>query len=456
MNFITRVFISISTGVLGILSILISVPTCHAYNFCSKRNARTIFTPRQIVTDQTLELALTNYFIYHTEDPARRDVYVTATPFYQQTTHGRDFGRYFMPQHKSSITLQDCSGNKTRLSICPERHVAGALLHARIDLHWFRHGSWLSINIAPVQIEHKLRARYKATNSNCDKNYTVATLPTSNKIQNHKFTRRALCDSGIDDILVKFGFNVCRNRYGHFDLYTLFTIPTGRRCKNRSFFEPQAGNTHGSGGLGANADYTLWQDCKQQLVWMGDLYYRFIYADNERRTFDFCREGEWSRFLPVTTLDGNHKKRAGHQPALNKLSTCVRVEPRSNVDLWTALHYVYNNYHLEAGYELWWRESERVYLRNNCDVRKDRVFAQCKTTGKLTKGPLTDCDLNLCSGTVPRSLTHKLYIASSYMFGLCGRPALAGLGGSYEFAKHHGADGAPEQWTIFAKLGIGF
>ena len=245
---------------------LISITLCCAYNFCSTRNARTIFTSRPVVTDQTLELALTNYFIYHTEDPDLKEIYFTATPFYQETTRACDFGRYFLPQHKSSVTLRDCCDNRTRLRLLPERRVAGALLHARIDLHWFRHGSWLSINIAPVSIEHKLRTRYSTPEQDSTKDITVAALPTHNRLKHHKFAKHKLCDRGIDDVLIKFGFNVCRNTSGHVDLYTLFTFPLGRRCKNRSFFEPQVGTTHGSGGLGLNTDYILWQSCNQQLV----------------------------------------------------------------------------------------------------------------------------------------------------------------------------------------------
>ncbi|MBA3954706.1 hypothetical protein H0X48_05305, partial [Candidatus Dependentiae bacterium] len=396
---------------------------------CSPCLSRTTFVPRQPGTDQTLELTLTNYFLYHTQVPCRPIVFLSATPFYEQTTRDCDFGRYFLPDHKRSVTFE---GN--RLSIRPERRVYGALLYAQLDLEFLRPGTWLSINVTPLRVEHTL-------NLHAD-DATREELGSSNlkygAVTNCKLTR-----TRIDDILVKFGFNVWQNDCAHVDFYSVFTFPTGK-CRNaRYLFEPTVGTVHYSSGFGLNADYILWNKGQQSLTIMGDANYRYSIAEDERRSFDFCHYGEWSRFLPVSKAGSSTT-----QPAINLFSPCVRVEPRSFVELWTALHYQYCNWAFEAGYDLWYRENERVYLRNNCRARKDLVIYDqadllgCSTTPNTTTSTqVIDGDLNLCSAAAPQVITHKVFAAASYNYNWHTIPTMLGLGGSYEFSKHHGSRG---------------
>ena len=411
---------------------------------CSPCLSRTTFVTRQPGTDQTLELTLTNYFLYHTQAQCRPVVFLSATPFYEKSTRECDFGRYFLPDQKRSVIFEE-----SRLTLKPERRAFGALLYAQFDLEFLRPGTWISVNVTPVKVEHNLHvsAGEQAREELSPENLRYGAFT------NCKRTRTRL-----DDILVKFGFNVWQNDCAHLDFYSVFTFPMGK-CRNaRYLFEPTVGTVHYSSGFGFNADYILWTKSQSSLTFMADANYRYSIAENERRSFDFCQYGQWSRFLPVGKV-GSSKT----QPAINLFSPCVRIEPRSFVEFWTALHYQCCNWALEAGYDLWYRENERIYLENKCKSRKNLVIYDqtdlfgCETsknTNHVTQ--VIAEDLNVCSAAAPQVITHKIFAAASYNYDWNMRPTMLGFGGSYEFSEHHGSRGAPDKWTIFGKAAIAF
>ena len=65
---------------------------------------------------------------------------------------------------------------------------------------------------------------------------------------------------------------------------------------------------------------------------------------------------DWSRYLEVAkpTALGTPL------PGINYLTQSVNVTPRNSATIWTALHFQHYNFHLEIGYNFWYRQKESV------------------------------------------------------------------------------------------------
>jgi hypothetical protein len=206
---------------------------------------------------------------------------------------------------------------------------------------------------------------------------------------------------------------------------------------------------------------------------MMDFKYRYIFKARERRSIDLCSNLDWSRYLllanisdPITPI-----------PAINILTTDVHVTPRSEVNFWTALHYERCDWGFELGYNLWWRQREKVSLDgvpaiadlgifdlagaavlNPTSASTATISQSVGGTNPVVSDPtfvtLTIADLNLESAQHPRAVSHKVYAGGDYRCCWCQNEILVGVVGSYEFAGTK--RNALQQWAIFGKLGISF
>ncbi|MBA3954669.1 hypothetical protein H0X48_05110 [Candidatus Dependentiae bacterium] len=453
--------------------------------------AKTAFTSRSITYDATYELALNNYQIYH---PAQNSCNgwgtFTLTPFYQQSRKSSRLARYFLPNGKNSVSIrEDGTGDidslwlnligpkgtdySSDVRICPKRRVYGAVVNLYTNLDCLLSNSWLSINSAILGVEHDLHLReFNRTTYGTISGFSDAHQALNN--QDLHFGRLAGCKlkrHGLDDIQVKLGYDYFFCNQDHASIYLVGGIPTGHRRHDRHLFEPTVGSKHGALGFGFNGDYTLPKVCNSNMVLMADVKYLHFFEANERRSFDL-NNGDWSRFLQVATQNQPFLS----QPAINLLSPCVRVKPRSLVEFWTALHYEWCNWNVEVGYNLWYRQAERICLRNLDCLSNFGIFdiaqvcnlqAASASQATIDQGlngsnvapsdatftPLTRSDINVHSAEHPRALSHKIYAAVGCDKTICNYQTTLGLGGSYEFGQ---CRSALDNWAVFAKLGIGF
>jgi hypothetical protein len=455
--------------------------------------SRTVFIPRSITTDSTLQLALTNYHWYHQadslEDKPIMSLYLT--PFFQQSRNKKELARYFLPNNTSCLNIQENgTGNIGSLSlglistpgtsfssqvrICPQRRIYGTHISLYADLSDLACGMWFNIAFAAVRAEHDLHLR----ETNISNPGTLPGLQTATQALNNptwiagKLSPCKLRKSGVDDIQFKWGYDwyFC-DEQSHIGLYVNAIAPTGKREQSRHLFEPIVGRKHGGIGIGLNADWALLTDCDSQADFMLDAKYTHYFPARGQRVFDVCPNGDWSRFLQVV----NAATPAFSVPALNTLTQSVRIAPRGTLDVWAAFHYELCCWNIEAGYNLWWRQAERLCLQcpfpstigildipGLCSILpatsstfriNQSIVGPCPAVSDATFTPLTSANINLLSGSQPRSLSHKVYGACSYNTDICETPIMAGVGGSYEFARHHNA---LEQWTVWGKLGISF
>ena len=461
---------------------------------------KTFFNPRQVTFDATFELALTNYDVYHPLDCDSECYYglhLYATPFYEQSRKSCALARYFLPNGKCAINVrEDGTGDVDPLwlglagvpgtpyssifGLKPQRKAGGVVLNARVDLGDWADclcNYWLWINTAVVRAKHNLNVcEVPATQDTCVAGANMCTALNSPTLTAGKISCESLTRTGLDDIQVKLGYDwyYCGcDQDSHIAPYLIAGIPTGKRPKSEYLFEPLVGSKHGSFGGGLNADANIWAHNNASIVWMMDFKYRYIFKARERRSIDLCSNLDWSRYLllanisdPITPI-----------PAINILTTDVHVTPRSEVNFWTALHYERCDWGFELGYNLWWRQREKVSLDgvpaiadlgifdlagaavlNPTSASTATISQSVGGTNPVVSDPtfvtLTIADLNLESAQHPRAVSHKVYAGGDYRCCWCQNEILVGVVGSYEFAGTK--RNALQQWAIFGKLGISF
>lgn len=451
---------------------------------------RTIFIPRSQTTDSTLDLALGNYHFYHhaicPED--RAFFHIQASYFHKESTKSRKLADYFLGKNCLAIRengtgdigslwvdLMGANGTSfsSNLSIAPRRTIDGGFFNFYFDFNNYFSGCWLSIAFAAFRAEHNLCLKENDIQNEGIINGIATGVDAFNNPawSAGKFSCRRLHRTAVDDVQLKFGYNYFFCNQDHIGIYFVGIAPTGCRYRNEFIFEPFVGLRHGAVGVGLNGDYTLLDRPGHGLIWMYDVKYRYVLPACERRSFDLCRNGRFSRYLQVATCD----QPSFSMPGINFFTQEVRVNPRSQIDLWTALHYNYCEYNFEVGYNLWWRDSERVCIKKPLcpnigiydlvgDCNGNPVSASqariCQSVTGDNKAPsdatfvtLSNRDLNLLSGTAPRALTNTVYGALSYNSEVWCMPVMLGVVGSYEFAR---CDTAFEQWGVMVKTAMSF
>lgn len=450
----------------------------------SKAHSSTFFVPRSITTDSVFELSLSNYHRYHDDNESRAQFYIK--PFVMQSTNKKSLARYFLPNNAQCITLDESgqgnvdplwfslispagSSYSSNVFLAPVRTAAGGIFTFYMFLNdcW-----WFGLNTTVMHAKNDL----KVCECRRSKSGTCPGIANACQAFNNptwcagKLPCCAQGKTGLDDIQLKIGYDFMRCDDNHASIYVVGTIPTSRKQKSKVLFEPLVGSNQGSLGIGFDGDYRISTCDTHNLSVMADLKYRYVFSATERRSFDLCKNGDWSRYLLVVTQTAP----AFSLPGINLLTLPVKVKPGSTIDFWLALHYQRCALNVEIGYDLWWRQAEKICKK--CCIPETfgiQTLALCTppitsaSTANISQAatgsnatvsdavftPITNADINLNSAAHPHAISNTLYIDVGYTYDQndC-RSWLVGLGSSYEFANKN----ALAQWAIWATGGVAF
>jgi hypothetical protein len=280
----------------------------------------------------------------------------------------------------------------------------------------------------------------------------------------------ACTKGGLDDIQLKLGYDFYTEHANRLSPYGVATIPTGARPTSQWVFEPLVGSKQGSFGFGCNGSYTVCRN--ENLTLLADVKYRYVCNSEECRSFDLCKNGDWSRYLLISTAS----EPLNSKPGINLFTLPVTVTPGSTIDAWLALHYQQCNCDIEIGYDFWWRQKERLSLdaciapgfgiqtfslftptvtsASNAGICQTAPGAGSNVTvSDPTFVTLTTQDLDVDSASHPRAISQTLYIDIGYTLERKCASFLCGLGFSYEIATNKNA---LTQWTIWYTQGVLF
>lgn len=452
----------------------------------------TFLRPRQSTTDLTYLNNLSFYNRYH---DARCSFFTwDSTLFFQKNRSEKCLGNGFFghnplivaeqaPSHFNSINLglgNTATGESfsSTVSLCPRREVVGWLNHLWFNLDCFCTGLWFDVSFAVARAKHTLN--FREANSVVGNISTIGTTdtatPPANVAQsfaNLNVFSNDCSHTGVDDVMLRIGYDYSYCDNDHMGIYFLGIVPTGKAFDNTRWFQPLVGSKHGAVGAGFEGDYTIWSCDNSDLVFQTELLYQYRLRHEERRIFDYSN-GSLSRFLLVASEDNVDNPVSGY----NALESCVRVEPRSQLEWWANFHYQWCNWSAEFSYNLWFRDCEKISCAN-FDFGNTGIFDMTRCTtqtsnscAKIDTLPLAGtpdqtfvniqsgangaCSyVNNCSAIAKRVLTNKISGAIGYNNVWCDcYPWYLGFGAGYEFASSKYKRHALENVSIYGKMGI--
>lgn len=457
-------------------------------NYCSSLSCEdTDFRPgfilRPFTTDLTLDNAVFLHDLYHgprCEDSAMVDwqaVYFHRSSRSKSTGAGLLLGKNTLVINQAGtgdinslwLGLANQDGDfSTVFRYNPTYKVDGAYLGVRFDLDDCLCNTWFTANAAFLRLKNKLQICETVTNAG-----TICGITDATEAFNNILGLSAAANNGqmfIDEVQFKLGHDYFFNDDSHLGVYLMGTAPT-RRSQTDVTHNGDLAYAHlisgrGSIGAGVIGDWTMWACNDHAVNWMTDLRYRYIFRGSEHRRFDL-NNGP----LSGAVLQGvNIANPFNSFSLVETLTLPVKVQPRSSVDLWTALHYQYGNHGIEFGYDFFYINREKVSLKQsvptNIGVLDMTGLATSATANAVISGlasaytadatftPITNGDLSFASVTTNRAMSHKFYLAlSSRHESCCGDVDLA-VGGEYEYASK--SQPMLSQWGLFIKSIMNF
>lgn len=445
--------------------------------------------PRAITSNNVFHHNLGLYWWYH-DVLCETDEFwwmLEVTAFYQRSTDARGLAQYLFPCNKCALSIKENGTGdvgsvwlnlvapigesfSSYITMRPTRSVTGAYFDFRFDFSHIIKNIWFDASFTVMHVNHDLHfceTPSSAPGTLCDITTAAQALDQAS-LHFGKFSPCSLTARGIDTVQLKLGYDWFFCDTNHISPYIVGTVVVGKGSPPEYIFEPIIHVTHPSVGIGAIADYKIIDADERELTLLSDLKYRYEFSAVEERSFDLCCNGPWSRYLKaVQPADP-----CCSFPAINILTQNVKITPRSTVDWWNALHYRQGPYHLELGYDFWWRQQELISLScfpqgfgmynlaGDCTV-PPVVTASTATICQSTVGnepqadstfvELTAQDLSLNSGALPRAFSNTLYIAGAYDGTVGATPVYIGGGASYERAH-----GSFSNYALWVRAGAAF
>lgn len=242
--------------------------------------------------------------------------------------------------------------------------------------------------------------------------------------------------SGLAALEMVFGYDFIRRETAHVGINVRASAPTGSRPKGVFFFEPRVGcGKHWQVGVGFTGHTRLWEkDGEQELIMWVDVNFTNMRAARQRRSFDFCKNGFFSRYILLKEFDENGMFIEKMLPAINVTTLECDVWKSIQVDMVFMFGYTYNNFLFDIGYNGWIRSREKIRLREciapNKYGLKGVQFAVNPITGQpnnttestatifetqpimsdgLMPVFISTQDLNVSSAASPLLITQKLF-----------------------------------------------
>ena len=367
----------------------------------------------------------------------------------------------------------------------PRREVFACLTQLVFNLDMCCTGLWFDVSFAVESVRHKLRFREAVEQAGNVPGQATTVAEALGVNARDVFAepiglanRRGECrrKTGVDDVMLRLGYDWSYCANDHVGLSLVGVIPTGKKFNNAKWFQPIVGSKHGAVGVDVTADYTFWADemNNSEAVLMTELLYLYRLHHKENRSFDLCANGPLSRFL----LGATSTNPANPVAINNLLESCVRVEPRSQLEWWLGGRYQWCNFGFELSYNLFFQNREKICGGNfnfddfgiadlSCPTgagfvpTTNSTATVCQTQAErvhdATFVKLTPADVNLRSGGACSQFSNTIAGAVSYNDVWCNcYPWYLSIGGRYEFASREKRRSTFENWGVFGRAAISF
>ena len=429
--------------------------------------------------------------------------------FYQGSTDDNDRGKYFGVNDKNDFSFKQATGydvyspwvihhaqandagvvagDTANLKIDADQDAYGAKIFYYQDLEKILKGLYLKANLPIVHVQNDLNLKVSdpsgITSTNVFDYFKGSFTGLANGAQEKLAYSKidgSQSTTSVADIDIALGYKFLDKENYHMSVNLGFTIPTGTKADGVYLWEPIVGNgKHWALGAGLDFGATLWDKDDQNIKLAIALNYRYLFSATEKRTiglkgFTTSTNSNWAQYFLMGKTGGKVT------PAANLLTRNVKVETGSQLD--GIVEFAYNNggFSIELGYNLFWKDSESVSLKDawyadgtyglihegytvladGNIVDGDKAWVgTAGTPGAVAATALANGayqvnadKLNVDAAASESQVTNKIYGGLGYIFKEWEYPLLLGVGAQYEFASRD----AVQNWGLWGKIGIGF
>lgn len=401
------------------------------------------------------------------------------------------------------VQANDAAPMKGTLNLLPFQHRVGINLGASVDLgKWSSVYGWdLSVSVPVVQVINNMGSTVSgsvASVADADDDKTASgtvaeffagtyTQPTGENVQSALAHARVITGdqkkTGIADVKVSLGYDMVNARDARLHVSGGVIIPTGTRGTGVNMFEPIVGNGRHTGALvGANGGVELWKNSDRGMsLWVsGAAEYTYLFQARETRTAGvFNSSTSENRVMPWSHAKlGVEIGEKGTFPLANVLTRSMYVTPGSHFDAVAGLTFAWKSFHVNFGYNMFYKQAERVRFADAWTMDKyGRAAYDYDGTGNAVVGDFKNGALqprsvsnSYLSGAAVATTEHADVIACTNVdqethafllsFGYDGKSfckkfhMTANVGAGYEFAVDETK--ALDGFSVNAGLGVSF
>jgi len=498
----------------------------HAYQL----TGRSIFIPRSPSTDAARNLV--GYCTAMSMDAApENDLYGTLafTPAYSQTfREGRIAGYFFntdcirltgskISERAETDLLADYFGLSpefdSTVCMCPSINtllfdIDAAFAYKKffmrlhIPVEWTRWHFKLSETVGNNGVNEPFPAEYMAAQSvrspvKSWKQAMTGQFLYGDMQQDRAFgiLNGAHDSHGLADVNWNIGWRFLNNDNYYVDLALLMSAPTANRTNSIYFFEPIRGNNrHWEIGLAFNGRVLVWENgIDQALSLYGTVNVTHLARSRQIRSFDFCRNGFFSRYLLLKRFDATGEYDGTLLPAINVTTLPCKTWFAAQFDIVGMLGYRNKGFEFDFGYNAWARTKEHVCITGRIEDNRYGIKGIQNVTdamgdpNSITQSTATiygneltpeeqnrtadpnspifirTSDLDPLSGAATSAFTQKFFTYLGYTYSdYCYVNPYIGIGGSVEFEGIsperfvQANKNAASQWSIWVKCGAEF
>ncbi len=454
---------------------------------------KTFLMPRSHGVNLAMEYTTWNELL-QTKDEDRFGANFQITGFYSQSTNQSDIGKYFGVKDKNILDLRTTAANAdvigtyiihdvaqagaanaiAKIKLEPEQKAYGVRIDYYQDLEKILKGLYLKVALPVVHVENDVQLTVFGEADAATKadiiSYFKGTYEGAKNQANdngakltHAKVDGARNTTGVADIDFVLGYKFLDKEKYHMSINLGLTIPVGDEADGVYMFEPIVGNgNHWAFGGGLDFGVKLWDDEDQNIKINAALNYRYLFEGTEKRTLGI-KDRNFGQYY-LLGKGGTPINDQQFEPAANLLTRNVDVEPGSQLDAILGLAYNNGGFSLDIGYNLFWKDSEDVSLKDDpfatdaygivlrtLDPQLAANFVPTNAA-HADGGQLAKANIDTAAAASPSQTTHKIYGGMGYIFKNWDYPLMLGLGGGYEFANSD----ALENWSLWGKLGIAF
>lgn len=182
--------------------------------------------------------------------------------------------------------------------------------------------------------------------------------------------------TNLADLDLILGYNFVENDFGHFGLYIQAVAPTGTRPKAKFVFEPIVGNgKHWELGVGISAHAIIYNDGYADGINVG--FYlegaiTNVFKNEQRRSFDFTKNGLLSRYLLLKEFDINNNYLGRMINAINFTTRNAEVHVGYKIDISAKLDFKTYGWFGDLGYNFYAKNGEKICIKTDCPCDIDQ------------------------------------------------------------------------------------